>query len=94
MRANFAISSNFQKIPGVRHFFSAKDIPGKNSFTPRSIFTSEDETIFVGDGEILFYDQPVGIILADTMVLASYAAKRVKIMYIENGKNYYFLLIC
>lgn len=76
-----------QKIPGVHYFYSAKDIPGKNSFTPRSLFTTEDETIFVGDGEILYYDQPVGIILADTMVLANYAAKRVKIMYMENGNN-------
>lgn len=75
-----------QKISGVHYFFSAKDIPGKNSFTPTSYLTTEPEEIFVGTGDILFYDQPVGIILADSLELANYAATKVRIMYVNSGK--------
>lgn len=75
----------FKSIPGVRHFFAAKDIPGLNRFTPPSIFTTEDEPIFVAENaEIQFYDQPVGIILADTMELANLAVGKVKIMYADH----------
>lgn len=78
-----------QKIPGVRHFFSALDIPGKNNFTPTSLpllGIVEEEKIFVEHkGEVLFYGQPVGIILADTSALANVAATKVTISYLENG---------
>ncbi len=79
----------FQKIPGVRHFFSALDIPGKNSFTPTSsalISLTEEEEIFVGHkSPVLFYGQPIGMILAETQALATLAATKVKISYLENG---------
>lgn len=76
-----------QTIPGVRAFISAKDIPGKNSFIPfRYInppgFFSEDEEILVGaDSQILYHGQPCGIILANSMALANFAASQVKITY-------------
>lgn len=64
-------------------FYSAKDIPGKNSFIPlRNPFFFEDEEIFVGvNSTILYHGQPCGVILANSMALANYAATRVKITY-------------
>lgn len=77
-----------QKLQGVRYFFSAKDIPGKNNFSPKfSIFgILEEEEIFVGqNSDILFYGQPAGLILADTFQIANSAASKVKITYVESG---------
>lgn len=69
-------------MPGVRYFYSAKDIPGKNNFTPVWYSTTDVEEIFVGvDSPVLFHGQPVGILLADTMALAIEAATRVRILY-------------
>ncbi|KAJ6644053.1 Xanthine dehydrogenase [Pseudolycoriella hygida] len=83
-------ASEALKIPGVRYFFSAKDIPGKNNFSPTKLFgVVEEEEIFVGqDSEILFYGQPAGVILADTMDLANSAATKVKITYVESESVY------
>lgn len=78
---------NFQKIPGVRYFFSAKDIPGKTDFSPVEDFTSYVEELFVGvTSDVLFYGQPVGVILADTMSLAMYASSKVKVIYVDSSK--------
>lgn len=69
----------------MHSFYSAKDIPGKNSFIPlkQTIpIMLEDEEIFVGvDSKILYYGQPCGMILANSMDLAYYAASQVKITY-------------
>jgi len=86
-----------QKIPGVRFFFSAKDIPGKNNFCPmvQGILPGivEEEEIFVGqNSEILFYGQPAGLILADTLRLANLAASKVKIVYMEESSGEEFFL--
>lgn len=79
------IYCNIQKIPGVVAFFSAKDIPGDNSFTsPKAGFPEivEMEAIFVElDTEIAFYGQPCGVIVANTMALAHSAAAHIEIMY-------------
>lgn len=77
-------------VPGARFFFSAKDIPGKNNFTPKSVYTTEIEEVFAPiGGTVLFNGQPVGIVLADTYVIAVRAAQLVKITYqttqAENG---------
>lgn len=75
-----------QKIPGVRHFYSAKDIPGANDFMPKSLVASIGSTfveeIFLGvENPVLFNGQPIGVILADSFALANRAAKKVKITY-------------
>lgn len=74
-----------QKIPGVKAFLSAKDIPGKNAFaSPDSglLGYDEDEELFVGkDSRIQYNGQPCGIIVANRMDLANYAATKVKITY-------------
>lgn len=68
-------------------FYSAKDIPGKNSFVPfRHVNAflpySEDEEVFVGENSTILYNgQPCGIILANSMALANYGASQVKITY-------------
>ncbi|KAJ6644052.1 Xanthine dehydrogenase [Pseudolycoriella hygida] len=81
-------ASEALKIPGVRYFFSAKDIPGKNNFSPKLFGIVEEEEIFVGqESDILFYGQPAGVILADTMTLANSAAMKVKITYVECDKR-------
>lgn len=34
-----------QKVPGVVAFYSAKDIPGENTFTPSHIFIPDKEKV-------------------------------------------------
>lgn len=69
-------------VPGVRFFFGAKDIPGKNNFTPVAVYTTVVEEIFVPiGGKVLFNGQPIGIVLADSYVIAVRAAELVKITY-------------
>lgn len=74
-----------QKIPGVVAFFSAKDIPGENSFIlvmPGVAEISETEVIFLElDTQVAFYGQPCGVIVANSMALAQSAAAHIEIMY-------------
>lgn len=67
----------------MHSFYSAKDIPGKNSFTRNALpGMLEDEVIFVEIGStIQFNGQPCGMIVANSMALANYAASQVKITY-------------
>ncbi|XP_063699693.1 uncharacterized protein LOC134830217 [Culicoides brevitarsis] len=75
------------KIKGVHFFFSAKDIPGVNSFmTKKVMMVFEDEEIFVGE-TVKYNGQPAGVILADTMELANFAADHVKIVYGTRAKE-------
>ncbi|XP_064073184.1 uncharacterized protein LOC113399628 [Vanessa tameamea] len=68
------------KIPGVIAFYAAKDIPGKNNFTPiNAILNSEEEILCSKD--VKFNGQPVGIIVANREKIATNAAKLVKIKY-------------
>lgn len=62
-------------------FYTAKDIPGKNTFTPtNTLFIETDEEILCSK-EIKFNGQPVGIVVANREKLALRAAKMVKIKY-------------
>lgn len=72
-----------QEIRGVHSFYSAKDIPGKNSFTRNALpGMVEDERIFVEiDSIIQYHGQPCGLIVANSMALANHAAAQVKITY-------------
>lgn len=42
----------------------------------------------MGNGKVLFYDQPVGVILADTLELANFSATKVHITYESNYGNF------
>lgn len=69
------------KIPGVHAFLSAKDIPGVNSFVRPPLFLIvENEEIFCAD-RIKFYNQPVGMLVAESFALVNYAVDFVKIIY-------------
>lgn len=67
---------------GVRNFITEKDIPGKNSYTHFAAGVTEDEPIFVPlGGIVLFYGQPVGMVLADSYQAAAEGAMKVGITY-------------
>lgn len=72
------------KVPGVIAFYSAKDIPGTNSFVDPS-FGYEIEEIFTAD-IVRYYDQPLGMIVALTSDVANRAVSKVKVIY-SNGSN-------
>uniref|UniRef100_A0A1B0D1G8 Aldehyde oxidase/xanthine dehydrogenase a/b hammerhead domain-containing protein n=1 Tax=Phlebotomus papatasi TaxID=29031 RepID=A0A1B0D1G8_PHLPP len=72
------------KVPGVVAFFSAKDIPGINSFVSMKVpFTTANEEIFASD-IVAFHGQPVGVIVADSLSLAQTASKLVKVIYTKS----------
>ncbi|XP_028164069.1 indole-3-acetaldehyde oxidase-like isoform X2 [Ostrinia furnacalis] len=74
-------ASEALKLPGVIAFYSAKDIPGKNSFILiATIAFIKDEVIFCDD-KVSYYNQPLGIIVAESTALAERAAKKVKVTY-------------
>lgn len=74
-------ASEALKIEGVYGFYGAKDIPGLNNFMPLSFdFNFEVEEVFCSS-KLLYYGQPVGIILADSFDLAYKARNLVKIEY-------------
>ncbi|KPI90997.1 Xanthine dehydrogenase [Papilio xuthus] len=69
------------KEPGVVAFYSAKDIPGLNSFSPvDDLFFLKDEEILCSS-EIQYYNQAVGVIVAETQQIADRAAKLVTVSY-------------
>nr|XP_014274699.1 xanthine dehydrogenase-like isoform X2 [Halyomorpha halys] len=74
-------TSSAMEISGVVAFFSAKDIPGINSFAIiDNNLTTEEEELFCKE-DVKYAGQPVGIIVAKTHEIAIKAAKLVKIKY-------------
>ncbi|CAK1542922.1 unnamed protein product [Leptosia nina] len=72
------------KLPGVVTFYTAKDIPGLNSFTPTDIpWVSADEEILPRK-RVSFYGQPIALIAATNHKLALKAAELVKVVYKES----------
>ncbi|XP_076232212.1 xanthine dehydrogenase/oxidase [Calliopsis andreniformis] len=77
------------KQKGVIAFFSAKDIPGENLFIAAASkqFTLDcDERLFA-DSKIEYAGQPVGVIVANTQVIAHEAAEMVRISYADVQKK-------
>ncbi|CAH2982873.1 unnamed protein product [Chilo suppressalis] len=75
------------KVPGVVAFYSSKDIPGDNSFTPINvplILASEE---ILCSSIVKYYGEPCGIIVADREKTANKAAKLVKVKYSQINKN-------
>lgn len=68
-------------IKGVIAFFSAKDIPGKNSFTVKGMLGIVDEEEIFVEKYVKYYNQPLGVIVAESNAIANKATSKVKIMY-------------
>lgn len=76
----------FQNYPGVLAFYSAKDIPGLNSFTPADDPVYQiNEEVFCS-GQVKHFSQPLALIVADTQAIADKAANFVKVKYTNVGK--------
>ena len=68
------------KLPGVKHFISAKDVPeGKNKF---SNFGEVDEDVFA-ESIVQYEGHPIGAILAEDEATARKAALLVEVEYEE-----------
>ncbi|KAF0492202.1 putative xanthine dehydrogenase [Gigaspora margarita] len=64
--------------PGVKGFFSAKDVPGSNIWGP----VSHDEEVFASE-EVNCVGQIIGLIVAETQAIAQEAVGLVKVNYSE-----------
>ncbi|XP_050685719.1 uncharacterized protein LOC126980172 isoform X2 [Leptidea sinapis] len=74
-------ASEALKIPGVVAFFTAKDIPGRNTFTPLELPAQESEEEILATKKISYYGQPVALIVAVDQTLAVQASSLVKVAY-------------
>ncbi|XP_063828755.1 probable aldehyde oxidase gad-3 [Ostrinia nubilalis] len=69
------------KQAGAIAFYSAKDIPGLNSFTPaEDPFALTNEEMF-SSGQIKYFNQPIGVIAAEKKHIANRIAKMVDVTY-------------
>ncbi|ALC47093.1 CG18516 [Drosophila busckii] len=75
--------------PGVLAFYSAKDVPGTNTFSDPS-FGYVAEEIFCS-GRVRHYEQPVGLVVALSADRAQRAALLVKIVYSLPEQEYQVL---
>ncbi|KAJ8952860.1 hypothetical protein NQ314_007466 [Rhamnusium bicolor] len=67
-------------LEGVVAFYGVNDIPGENSFIPTGTWLSMHEELFCS-GIVKYYDQPIGIVVADNNRLAEQAADLVDVIY-------------
>ncbi|CAH2041771.1 unnamed protein product, partial [Iphiclides podalirius] len=67
--------------PGVIAFYTAKDIPGTNSYTPSGSLLSPNNEELLCNGRVKYYNQPIAIIVAKTRQIADRAAKLVTVKY-------------
>lgn len=74
-------------MEGVIAFYTAKDIPGENTFTPANIPFIEVQEEILCSKEVKFHGQPAAIIVAKREKTANKAAKLVKIEYATVSKN-------
>nr|QIJ45704.1 aldehyde oxidase [Glyphodes pyloalis] len=87
-----SIISNFDadealKIPGVLSFYTAKDIPGDNTFTPSNVPLVISKEEILCSSKVKYFGEPAGIIVADKEKTANKAAKLVKIIYSYENKE-------
>ncbi|XP_059045056.1 uncharacterized protein LOC131840881 [Achroia grisella] len=69
------------ELPGVLAFFSAKDIPGNNNFLSQKVLGQFVPEEIFPEKEIKYYDQAIGVIVAETEKLANRAALLVRTKY-------------
>lgn len=75
-------------MAGVVAFYTAKDIPGTNSFCDAA-FQYEPEEIFCS-GLVKYFDQPLGVVVAGTSDIAKMAATKVKVLYSNRSTTQIF----
>ncbi|MFA6596664.1 MAG: molybdopterin cofactor-binding domain-containing protein [Ignavibacteriaceae bacterium] len=68
--------SEAEKFPGVKKVILAKDIPGQNQIGG----IIQDEPLLAED-EVHFCGQPIAIVLADTLLIAREAKKKIKVEF-------------
>ncbi|XP_018569701.1 xanthine dehydrogenase/oxidase-like [Anoplophora glabripennis] len=68
------------KMKGVVAFLGKDDIPGQNTFTPKTKDFQIQEELFCS-GKVQYYDQPIGIIVAKDQDVAVEAAELVEVTY-------------
>lgn len=74
-------SSKALMYPGVVAVYTAKDIPGINSFTPPDSFLYSNTEEILCSGPVTYYNQPIAIVVAETRHIADTAAKLVTATY-------------
>ncbi|CAG4997118.1 unnamed protein product [Parnassius apollo] len=74
-------ASEVLNIEGVIALYTAKDIPGVNSFGFPGIQLQYENEEILASSNIKFYGQPIAIIVADREALAARAARKVKVTY-------------
>ncbi|XP_026467613.1 indole-3-acetaldehyde oxidase-like [Ctenocephalides felis] len=70
---------------GVVAFFSAKDIPGKNTFINMTMLLASEEEELFPEKTVKYVGQPIGVIVAASQTLAVAAAKLIDIQYSHEG---------
>ncbi|KAJ8952857.1 hypothetical protein NQ314_007463 [Rhamnusium bicolor] len=81
-------TSKALSVKGVVAFFGKDDIPGENSFAPTLGGFTVQEELFCS-GTVQYYDQPIGIIVADDHDAALEAAELVEVIYKAPTKKPY-----
>lgn len=70
-----------QQVDGVIAFYTASDIPGLNSFTPVDGFDTGVNEEVLCMRQIKYYNQPIGLVIAEDNTIAQKAALLVKVTY-------------
>ncbi|KAH8375797.1 hypothetical protein KR093_007715 [Drosophila rubida] len=73
---------------GVVAFLTVKDIPGDNNFYNSNLLAVEPEELFCS-GRVKYYDQPLGVIAANSHDIAVYAASLVQVTYANDQVKIY-----
>lgn len=76
-----------QKIPGFKGFYTAKDIPGDNTFTSLNVPLILAKEEILCSNLVKYYGEPAAIIVVDREKTANYVAKLVKIIYSSVNEN-------
>ncbi|CAG9582950.1 unnamed protein product [Danaus chrysippus] len=68
-------------VHGVIAFYTAADIPGRNSFVPAVNDTNKADEEVLCDGEVKYYNQPLGIIVGEYQEAVDKAVILVEVTY-------------
>lgn len=69
-----------QQMPGVVAYYDYKSIPGRNEIIPLADNYPVVEELFCS-GTVKYYDQPIGIVVAKSFLLARQGASKVKVYF-------------